>query len=119
MKNILAAIKTKLATVSTIKTVSLWRNQIAKMEDGKQDSFAFPACFVEFLPGITYQSHLDNQQTAEGTVRIHLVAFELNMTDEAVLALRDVIQSNLQGLQDADQTFSPLSRVGEAPDSEI
>lgn len=120
MKKILTAIKTKLATVPAIKHVALWRNQIDKMEDGKQDFMAFPAVFVEFLPATFSElGGGERLQQGSGTIRVHIVGFELQMTDEQILDLPQTVYAALQGLKDDAQSFSPLTRIADTPDNNI
>ena len=78
----------------------------------------FPAVFIEFLPS-TYNTHIDNIQTGEGTIRIHIIEFELNKTDEQILDLRDTVHIALQGLRPSEDSFSPLVRIGETPDGDF
>jgi hypothetical protein len=96
-------------TTDKIKTVALWRNQLAR--ESEEIPFLYPAVFIEFLESSYMESSSKIYQTVEMTVRLH-ICFESYLTEDLdILNLTNKVFSTLQLKQ--FETYGLLKRRSE------
>lgn len=111
-KDLYLAIKAKIKEKTCIKHVRLFNNQFENME--KEDTFAFPCVFVQFL-NLDWSTETEGVQKGDTTIRLH-VGFETLKTEdlEKFDIIDDQIHKYIEGLESED--FSKLSRTNEEQD---
>lgn len=104
------SVKTDLLTLTGIKHVALWNNQIER--ENVENAFLYPAIFIEFLPS-TYRDKGNKAQSQEYDmiVRLH-ICFESYLDEDAtILTLTDSVWQLMHRKQYG--TFGNFSRVNE------
>lgn len=119
MKDFYIALKAfLLASVTDIKHVRMWNNQIDFMEQGNQIPFLFPAVFVDYR-NIEFSDVGDKWQTTNIEMDLHICSELWNDTDQEenliVFDLKESIYKALGQVKISNST--PLVRIAETTDT--
>lgn len=106
-------LKADLETITDIKYVYLWNNQLAN--ESKEIAFLYPAIFIEFMPS----NYIDKGKQAisqqyEMIVRLRICFEEYKQTDVQILTLVDSVWQKIHNKRYG--TFSSLLRRNEEQD---
>jgi hypothetical protein len=115
IKNLYLALSEKLATITEIKSIDLFRNQFATW--GQETVYEFPVCFLEF--DCDFENRTQNTQKGTARIKVH-IATSFNgdsrhesTTQQTALECFDVAQQVHETLQGfGEDFFSALSRTG-------
>lgn len=117
--DILNTIKAKLgADVPVVKTFGYFNDQFAKLDDGQEPPFAFPAVFLEYQDiewdrtgQATPQSNSGQEQKGNVRMVLHIGFWQLDHDPEAFMQTVDEIYHKLHLLRGS--YFGPMQRRGE------
>lgn len=104
-------IKAKLETISELKTVRLWNNQIES--DNKEIAFDYPCVFCEFSYDWTQRSY--GNQLGVGEIVLYIAQKELSKENIDIFDLIEKVFLTMNGFQ-TDTIVNPLIRVGDEQD---
>lgn len=85
------------STTDKIKTVALWRNQIAN--ESEEIPFLYPAVFIEFMTSNYMEGSSGAYQSVDMMVRLHICFESYKTEDLDVLILTQEVYSTLQKKQ--------------------
>ena len=113
IKDFYTTLKAQIETVTEVKTVRLYNNQIAKQSE--ESAWAYPAVFIEFTDIDWETTQAANQQ---GTLNIRLYqAFESYQDEDTDLfTILEKIFKAVHGFQGA--SFSALQRTSDTQDTD-
>jgi len=107
------SLKTDLQTITGIKHVDLWRNQLAN--EDKENPFLYPAIFIQFMPHpFREKGKAGSTQEYDLIVRLHICFESYKDTDTDILTLTDDVFQKVHTKQYGD--FNKLLRRNEEQD---
>lgn len=119
IKKLYLALSQKLATITEIKSIDLFRNQFATWKD--ETVYEFPLCFLEF--DCDFENHTLNTQKGSARIKVHIATSyngdsrQGSTTQETALECFEVAQKVHEALQGfGEDFFSSLSRTGLSQD---
>lgn len=114
IKNLYLSLSEKLATVTEIKSIDLYRNQFATWKD--ETVYEFPLVFLKF--DCDFQNRTQNTQTGTARIKVYVATSfmgdtrEGSTTQDKGLQCFDIAQKVHEGLQGFEGAFfSALSRT--------
>jgi hypothetical protein len=111
-KGIYLSIKEEILQNTAANTVGLFNSQFDNQE--QENTFAFPAAFIEFLE-LIYTNKGEGVQDCDATVRIHLGFDSLKTEDLRFFDFMEEVNLALQGFTPVEDS-TPLNRFSEAQD---
>lgn len=101
-----------LEKVPAVKTLRLFNNQFENEE--KENAFAYPAVFVQFL-NLNWIAKPQGLQEADAVIRLHVGFHSLETEEREIFTLIEDIHKAVQSLSTAE-LFGDLNRVNEEQD---
>lgn len=120
--NLFCKLEVQLATVTGIKSIGKWNNQI--LNDAQEDQYEYPAVFIEFssvewLPSDLKPTQSNKGQQQKGTVEVTLHICHKDLRDstdtfETHIAFTKLVWDKINQLQGT--YFTPLQRLRDVDD---
>ncbi|WP_338813651.1 hypothetical protein V9L05_19965 [Bernardetia sp. Wsw4-3y2] len=114
IKELYKALSEKLATITELKSIDLFRNQFATW--GQETVYDFPLAFLEF--DCSFDNTTQNTQKGTATIKVHIATSFIgdtrkgSATQETALQCFDIAQTVHENLQGFEGTFfGSLSRT--------
>lgn len=93
-----------------VKTFELFQNQFEN--ERNEDAINYPVVYLQFA-SLQYKGELQNIQTTEAIVTVHIGMTDLDAYEIDFLDIIDKIHFSLHGFEDVSKYFTALYRVAE------